>query len=174
MRSLLQEATGEEVSIERAVNDGDEVSALHRVEGLLEVLERKGGKVHFGPSSLQDAGELLKLCGALTSSEEGPEGFAGVDGSASVPLHGLGNSDHDEVRDVVRRLEALGELAEGRALADDLAKQAKLAVVLAGIEERKKVSDAFGRGVGECWSVHLSSGLSWEAHSPCIGVFWIA
>jgi hypothetical protein len=36
--SLLQEATGEEVVVERRVNDGDEVSWLHRVEGLLEVL----------------------------------------------------------------------------------------------------------------------------------------
>lgn len=78
--SVLEKATCEEVVIKRAIDDCHQVSRLHGVKGFAEVLASEVRKVHLGPSSIEDAGELLKLYRARACRVESSEGFAVVYG----------------------------------------------------------------------------------------------
>jgi hypothetical protein len=71
--AFLQEATGEVVLIERAVNCRHEVSAAHGERGLAKVPTGEVGKVRFGPSGCEGVIKLVKLVGARAGAKEGTE-----------------------------------------------------------------------------------------------------
>ena len=141
--AFLEEASGEEVSIESAVDDCHEVPCLHGEEGFLEVLASEVSEVCFVPSGVDDTNEFLVLYGARACREEGAEGSACLVAHASVSSHALGYIDHNEVGQVVRGLEAFSELDKRCTFSDHGAQQVALCVVVAGVKDWGELQHAF-------------------------------